>query len=359
MSKNGRILVAMSGGVDSSLVAIMLHNTGYEVVGITMKTWDYNNTCGKKKIGCCDINSINDARLLASKYGFIHYVVNIESEFKEYIISNFISEYLGGKTPNPCVLCNTNIKWGLLLNKANNLDCEYIATGHYANIRKENNRYILSKGLDSYKDQSYFLWGMTQDNLKRTKFPLGQYEKHIIKNMVRNMGHYNIANKKESYELCFIPNGNYKDFLKKKCTKQIKSGNFIDINGKIIGKHEGYPFYTIGQRKHLGLHLQSVMYVIKILPDTNEIILGSKNDLKQRECNIIKFNIIKYHNIVNPIKAITKIRYGDIGSESTINLVSNDIINIKFNNDIYALTPGQSAVMYENDDVIGGGFITN
>ena len=201
MSKHGRILVAMSGGVDSSVAAVMLHEQGYEVIGLTMKTWDYASSgSSSKETGCCSLDSINDARALAVNYGFPHYILDIRSEFNGSVINNFVDEYLAGRTPNPCVLCNTHIKWEALLKRADKLDCEFIATGHYSNIRKDNGRYVISKGLDVHKDQSYVLWGVSQKNLARTRFPLGSYAKAEIKNMAVEMGQLELASKSESYE---------------------------------------------------------------------------------------------------------------------------------------------------------------
>ena len=218
MSKKGRVLVAMSGGVDSSVAAVMLHEQGYEVIGITMKTWDYASSGGSsKETGCCSLDSINDARSLAVNYGFPHYILDIRNEFGDYVVDNFVDEYIAGRTPNPCVLCNTHIKWEALIKRADKLDCEFIATGHYANIRQhDNGRYVISKGLDEHKDQSYVLWGVSQENLARTQFPLGSFHKSEIKQMAMEMGQEELANKSESYEICFVPNNDYREFLRNK-----------------------------------------------------------------------------------------------------------------------------------------------
>ncbi|MCC6768260.1 MAG: tRNA 2-thiouridine(34) synthase MnmA, partial [Bacteroidia bacterium] len=277
MSKNGRVLVAMSGGVDSSVAAMMLHEQGYEVIGITMKTWDYAASGGsKKETGCCSLDSINDARSLAVRFGFPHYILDIRGEFKGAIIDNFVDEYMAGRTPNPCVLCNTHIKWEALLKRANMLDCEFIATGHYAQSRFENGRYIVSKGLDQNKDQSYVLWGLTQDSLSRTRFPLGGFRKSEIRDMAANSGFVDLANKSESYEICFIPGNDYREFLKHRVDgleERLAGGVFVDRKGNVLGKHQGYPFYTIGQRKGLDLAVGTPMYVLEIQPETNTVVL--------------------------------------------------------------------------------------
>ena len=255
MNPKGRVLVAMSGGIDSSMAALFLHEQGYEVIGITMKTWDYASAGGsKKETGCCSLDSINDARAISVRYGFPHYVLDLRQEFGDSIINNFVDEYLAGRTPNPCVLCNTYIKWDALLRRADQLECEFIATGHYARIRHENGRYILSKGLDETKDQSYVLWGLTQESLKRTIFPLANLTKKEVRKMAVEKGFAELANKSESYEICFIPDNDYRGFLRRKVADidtRAGEGDFVTTDGTVIGKHKGYPFYTIGQRKGL------------------------------------------------------------------------------------------------------------
>src|SRR5437879_5274834 len=254
MSKHGRILVAMSGGVDSSVAAIMLHEQGYEVIGLTMKTWDYASSGGSsKETGCCSLDSINDARALAVGYGFPHYILDIREEFGDFVIDNFVDEYLAGRTPNPCVLCNTHIKWRALLKRADALDCDFIATGHYAKIRQhDNGRFVVGKAVDETKDQSYVLWGLQQDLLSRTLLPLGTYRKTEIRKMAVDYGYPELAKKSESYEICFVPDNDYRGFLKKRVDgleEQVAGGNFVDRHGNILGQHKGYPFYTVGQRK--------------------------------------------------------------------------------------------------------------
>ena len=245
---------------DSTMASLILHEEGYEVIGITMKTWDYESSGGnKKETGCCNLDSINDARQLAVDCGFPHTILDIRDEFGDIIIDNFIEEYIAGRTPNPCILCNTHIKWEALLKRADMLQCEYIATGHYAQVRKEQDRYVVYKGIDESKDQSYVLWGVSQECLKRTIFPMGKYRKNEIKQMALSRGYKELAEKNESYEICFIPDNDYRGFLKRKVKgleDKVKGGKFINTKGDIIGSHDGYPFYTIGQRK-LGVSLGS------------------------------------------------------------------------------------------------------
>ena len=360
MSKHGKILVAMSGGIDSTVAAVMLREEGYEVVGITMKTWDYQNSGGsKKETGCCSLDSINDARSISVQYGIHHMILDIRSEFGDYVIDNFVEEYLAGRTPNPCVLCNTHIKWEALLKRANQLDCEFIATGHYAQIRNENNRYVISKGLDEHKDQSYVLWGLSQESLARTRFPLGGFHKSDIKQMAIDRGFTELAKKSESYEICFGPDKDYRGFLKRRVVgleERVDGGNFVTRDGKILGKHKGYPFYTVGQRKGLEIALGEPMFVLEIQPDTNTVVLGREEELQRKGMWVRNLNLQKFESIEKPIEALTKVRYKDAGTFSLIEQHENRMM-VNFYSNVKGIAPGQSAVFYDGNDVIGGGWI--
>ncbi|MES2381024.1 MAG: tRNA 2-thiouridine(34) synthase MnmA [Bacteroidota bacterium] len=360
MSKHGKILVAMSGGLDSTVAAVMLREEGYEVVGVTMKTWDYQNSGGsKKETGCCSLDSINDARTIAVKHGIHHMILDIRDEFGDFVIDNFVDEYLAGRTPNPCVLCNTHIKWEALIKRADMLDCEFIATGHYAQVRHENNRYVISKGLDDNKDQSYVLWGLTQESLAKTRFPLGGFRKTEIRQMAIDMGYQELANKSESYEICFVPDNDYRGFLKRKVDgleQRVEGGNFVTADGKVLGKHRGYPFYTVGQRKGLEIALGEPMFVLNIMPETNTVVLGKEEELQQKGMWVRNVNMGKFETLVNPMESLTKIRYKDPGSIATIEQEGNRM-KVIFNNHVKAIAPGQSAVFYDGNDVIGGGWI--
>ena len=360
MSKRGRILVAMSGGIDSSVAAMLLHEEGWEVVGITMKTWDYASSGGgKKETGCCSLDSINDARAIAVEHGFHHYILDIRNEFGDAVIDNFVDEYLAGRTPNPCVLCNTHIKWEALYKRAEMLNCEYIATGHYAQVREENGRYVISRGIDHNKDQSYVLWGLSQDLLAKTLFPLGGFRKSEIRQMAMDRGFHELANKSESYEICFVPDNDYRSFLKNRVPgleEKLADGKFVNSDGKELGKHKGYPFYTIGQRKGLEVAFGEPMYVTKIDPSTNTVVLGTFEELEKREMWVRDVNLVKYAHVDDGTEVLTKIRYKDPGTPSSISMHDN-LMQVVFHKNVNAVAPGQSAVFYEGEDLVGGGFI--
>jgi len=361
MSRQGKVLVAMSGGIDSTITALMLHKQGYEVVGITMKTWDYTNSGGsKKETGCCNLDSFNDARMAAVQHGFPHYILDIRDEFGNFVVDNFVDEYLAGRTPNPCVLCNTHIKWRALLKRADALGCDFIATGHYGKVyQHENGRFVVSKGVDETKDQSYVLWGLQQDLLSRTLLPLGDYRKTEIRQMAIDFGYPELAKKNESYEICFVPDNDYRGFLKRKVNgleEKVSGGLFVDKNGHVLGNHKGYPFYTIGQRKGLDITFGKPAYVTAIDPETNTVVLGDEEDLEKEEMKVGKINWIKYAELDSEMEVITKIRYKDKGSLSSIISSDNDV-TVRFYEKAKGIAPGQSAVFYEGDDVIGGGII--
>ena len=361
METKGRVLVAMSGGIDSSVAAVLLHEQGYEVIGMTMKTWDYASSGGtKKETGCCSLDSINDARHIAVSLGFPHYILDIREEFGDSVIDYFTNEYVEGRTPNPCVMCNTHIKWDALLKRADQLGCEFIATGHYAQIREENNRFIISKGVDALKDQSYVLWGVSQSSLARTILPLGHLTKAKIREMATERGFVDLVNKSESYEICFVPDNDYRGFLKRRIPEleeQVKGGNFIDTEGKIIGIHEGYPFYTVGQRKGLGKAFGYPAFVTEIRKETNEVVIGKLEDLNRTGMYVGQLNLQKYDSIpAEGLETVTKVRNKDAGTAAFIEGL-NGKIKVEFHEDVSGIAPGQAAVFYEGDDVVGGGCI--
>ncbi|MBV6646457.1 MAG: tRNA 2-thiouridine(34) synthase MnmA [Cyclobacteriaceae bacterium] len=361
MSKKGRILVAMSGGIDSSLAAVMLHDQGYEVIGMTMETWDYNTSGGsKKETGCCSLDSINDAREIAVNLGFPHYIIDIRDEFGDFVIDHFTNEYLNGRTPNPCVLCNTHIKWDALLRRADQLDCDFIATGHYAKVRAQDDRYVISRGKDINKDQSYALWGISQESLSRTIFPLGHLHKTEIRDMATERGFHELVKKSESYEICFVPDNDYRGFLRRRVEgleDEVAGGEFVLEDGTVVGTHEGYPFYTVGQRKGLGIALGFPVYVTEIQKDKNRVVLGTFDELSRDGMYVKQLNMQKYISIEGDRKdTLTKVRYNDNGTPAVIEQVG-DTMKVFFGKGVHAIAPGQAAVFYEDDDVIGGGWI--
>lgn len=361
MSKKRHVLLGMSGGLDSSVAALMLKEDDYKVTGLTLRTYDYiSNGCIEKQSGCCTIDSIYDAKNLMESLSFDHLVIDIRQEFNNLIIRNFINEYLEGRTPNPCVLCNTLIKWAYMMRKADELGCEYIATGHYARIRKKANRFILVEGTDETKDQSYFLWGLTQEMLARTIFPLGSLRKTQVREYAQEYGLKSLAEKRESQEICFIDDDDYHRFLVNNVpdfSEKYKPGNIINSDGKILGQHKGYPFYTIGQRKGLEVAVGHPLYVTEIRPATNEVVLDEREKLIKKELVAKELNLIKYEKLPGSLKVNTKIRYRSKAIPSIIKQM-NDKMIVNFEEDVYGITAGQSAVFYEDKDVVGGGIIS-
>jgi tRNA-specific 2-thiouridylase len=364
MSTRGKVLVAMSGGVDSSVAAAFLRDQGYEVVGITMKTWDYSTSGGRKgkEVGCCSLESMNDARSVAIAMDFPHFIVDIREEFGDWVIDRFVGDYLDGRTPNPCVLCNTHIKWAALLRRADDLGCEFIATGHYARVRKDEalGRYVVSKGVDHNKDQSYALWGLPQDHLKRSIFPLGEMTKPAIREMATEYGLSKVADKPDSYEICFVPDNDYRRFLKDRVPgleSRVDGGKFVLEDGTEVGTHAGYPFYTIGQRRGLGIAHSEPLYVTRIDSETNVITLGTREDLLAQELVARNINLIKYPDLYEERPAVGKIRYKDSGAPALVRQTELDELRVAFTEPRAAITPGQSVVLYEDDDVLAGGWI--
>lgn len=357
-----RVVVAMSGGVDSSVAAALLIEQGYDVVGVTIKTYNYDDVGGNalNESSCCSLEGINDARLVASQLGFPHYVLDFTEPFQKEVIDNFKSEYLAGRTPNPCVICNRKIKWEELIRKALLLGASQIATGHFAKIRydEERKRFILSRGKDNSKDQSYALWGLTQEMLSRTLFPLGDLTKVEVRELAKKFG-LKTASKSESFEICFIADNNYERFLKEQIpelAKKVADGDLV-FNQKVVAKHRGYPFYTIGQRKGIGTAFGEPVYVTEIDAVTNTVTLGRENDLFHTELIATQVNLISVAKLTEDLGVIAKVRYKDEGSAAIINYYDTDRIKVTFDKPKRAITAGQSVVMYDGNDLVGGGVI--
>ena len=360
MSRNGRALVAMSGGVDSSVAAALLHEQGYEVVGVTMKTWDYVSSGGsKKETGCCNLDSMNDARALAVHFGFPHYIIDIREEFGDSVIEHFVDEYLEGRTPNPCILCNTHIKWAALLRRADKLGCDFIATGHYAKVRPEGGRHVVSRGLDRNKDQSYVLWGVSQDCLSRTLFPVGGFEKSEIRRLCAEIGFGGLAKKPDSYEICFIPDNDYRGFISRRrpeAVEDLDGGAFVTADGRVVGRHRGYPFYTVGQRKGL-VAMGEPYYVTRIIPETNTVVIGREDELYDRRLTVRNFNGVKVARIEDERAAEVQIRSNGAAYPALVRMTGDATAEAIFAEPVKAVAPGQAAVFYDGDDVLGGGWI--
>lgn len=355
-----RVLMAMSGGIDSSVAAMLLREQGYELIGVTYRVYDQiSQACLEKEKGCCSVNAIFEAKHMAQQMGFEHHILDIREDFRKLVITNFIDEYLQGHTPNPCVLCNSVIKWGKLIEMADSLGCDYIATGHYARIGHENGRYFLRKGIDETKDQTYFLWTLTQENLARTLFPLGELTKTEVRQIALQRGYERLSKKSESQEICFIPDNNYRTFLAEHVENYATKygpGSFVDTSGKILGQHQGFPNYTIGQRKGLGIALGRPMFVVAVDPQRNEVVLGTREELQGFHFSAKNINLMKYPTLPDNFEVSAKIRYRNAGFPATLRHEGNGLQG-EFHTPVDSITPGQSAVFYEGPDVIGGGII--
>ena len=346
MKKIGhKIAVAMSGGVDSSVAAALLKEKGCDVIGVTMQLWPRNSS-GER---CSSISNIEDAKNVAKQLGIKHHVLDLKEIFKHTIVDHFISEYDMGRTPNPCVRCNKRIKFDALLKKIRELGADYIATGHYARIEKVTGKYLLKKGIDAKKDQSYFLYSLDQEALSKTIFPLGDLTKQNVRILAKKFK-LKVADKEESQEICFVE-GSIGELF------QPKEGDIIDVGGKVIGKHKGYQLYTIGQRKGLGLSREKPAYVMKIDPKTNTITVGDRGDVYGDDLIAGELNWISVDRIDDPTKVKARIRYNSPESEAEILPLSQEKVRVMFNKPQFAITPGQSVVFYNGDTVVGGGII--
>jgi tRNA-specific 2-thiouridylase len=364
--KKIKVAIAMSGGVDSSVAAALLVEQGYDVIGIHMKLWSFLEVGGNinHESGCCSLDSIYDCRMVCGKLGIPFHTVDFSEGFYNSVIQNFKDEYIAGRTPNPCVMCNSKIKWESLINKCREFGCDFVATGHYAKLIEHSNTGRVSIQMADFikKDQSYYLWGLSQEAMRATLFPIGHLTKPVVREIAEKYG-FRTAKKPESMEICFVKDNNYRRFLEESLPElkdQLKGGSFVSEDGQKLGSHEGYPFFTIGQRKGLGGGYDEKKYVIDIQPKTNTVVLGNNDDLLADGLVCEKINLMKYAKLTEPITALVMIRYNDDGIKSTIEPLDNDHLKITFSESRRAVTPGQSTVFYdENNAVIGGGIITS
>jgi len=350
-----RVVVAMSGGVDSSVAACLLVKQGYEVIGVSMKLPNLGEI---SESGCCGIQGIDDAKSVAQKIGIPFYALNYEKKFESKVINYFCREYIHGRTPNPCIICNEKIKFGSLLKKAKSINADYIATGHYARIEydKLSKRYLLKKGKDKEKDQSYFLFSLSQEQLSHSLFPLGDWTKSKVRRLAKEFG-LKVHDKPASQEICFIPDDDYRRFLRTQVTAdKFKPGPIVNKDGKILGEHQGIAFYTIGQRKGIGAH-KKPFYVIAIKKEENSAVVGEKGELYRDTLIVENINWIDREKLINPIKVKVRIRYKHQESNAMISPSSNEKIKVEFSQPQRAITPGQAAVFYDGNKVIGGGWI--
>ncbi len=348
----------MSGGVDSSVTAALLQEQGYEVIGMTMQIWDYSSFTaenGESFGSCCSLDDVYDARRVAESLNIPFYVINFEEDFQRHVIDNFCDEYFAGRTPNPCVLCNQVLKFDLLLRKALELEADFMATGHYAQILRRDDQLALVKGIDDAKDQSYFLFTLTPEQMEKTLFPLGGMTKEEVREHAVRFN-LRVADKAESQDICFVPDGNYVRFIEEERGAGHKDGEFIHHNGQVLGKHTGIYRYTVGQRKGLGLSWTEPLYVIGINAETNQVIVGEKALLSRGDFELHRclWNIA---TPTAPIQVECRIRYRHQPVAATVTPLPNGGANIAFSHPQKGITPGQAAVFYHDDRVIGGGWI--
>ncbi len=354
-----KIVVGMSGGVDSSVAAYLLKEQGYEVIGVTMQIWqDEEREAKEGNGGCCGLSAVEDARRVAQYLQIPYYVMNFKKEFKDNVIDYFIEEYLHGRTPNPCIACNRYVKWESLLRRSLGIGADFIATGHYARIRQlPNGRYAVCYSATARKDQTYALYNLTQYQLSHTLMPIGEYTKDEIRELAGRLG-LPVAQKPDSQEICFIPDNDYASFIDRQAKERVPGpGNFVTLEGDIIAVHKGITHYTVGQRKGLNLAMGRPVFVTRICPDTNEVVIGENEDVFSTELFCHKINYMGIDDLPEPRKVTAKIRYGHKASPCTIEKAGADKIKCTFESPVRAITPGQAAVFYEDGCVLGGGTI--
>lgn len=354
-----KALIAMSGGVDSSVAALLMKEKGYECMGVTMKLFNNGDICIPREHSCCSLEDVEDARYVSNTLGMPHYVFNFTDRFKEDVIDKFVYCYENGITPNPCIDCNRYLKFEKLFQRAKELECEYIVTGHYAKVEynEETGRYILKKADDLTKDQSYVLYQMTQEQLKHTMFPLGGLNKTEVRKIAEAHDFIN-AKKHDSQDICFVQNGSYADFIEEYTGKKYPPGNFVDINGNVLGRHKGIIRYTVGQRKGLGISHERPLFVLAVNPKENTVILTENEGLFTKTLTAKNINLITIEEIKEPVRLLAKIRYSHKEQPATVVQTDSDTITVEFDEPQRAITKGQAVVLYDGDTVVGGGIIS-
>lgn len=358
MRMRPRVVVAMSGGVDSSLTAALLVEEGYDVVGVTMQLSDDGRDRIDDEKSCCSLSAVEDARRVAETIGIPHYVMNFKELFQRTVIDYFVASYAAGKTPNPCIACNRHVKFNGLLNRSLELEASFVATGHYARIEQDpaTGRFLLKKGKDAAKDQSYVLYHLNQDSLSKFMFPLGEFTKQQTRELAAKL-QLSVANKPESQEICFIPNDDYKAYLEKTVPEALTPGDIVDLEGRVLGRHNGVPLYTIGQRKGIGVAAAHPLYVIELDRINNRVVVGEKEDVFSEALIAGDLNWISLDQLKEPMKMTAKIRYGASVCDAMVTPVAEGIVKVDFMQRQRAVTPGQAVVFYNDDVVIGGGTI--